>query len=153
MNQRRAVFNAVCEVKGTQKFNGPVELSEEEHGQVSRRLFGQFKSGEISFRAQANFLEDKRLTNYICRLIESRLKMDRRLNGKIEYRPKSTEDKHLWRLRTILATTRDPELRAELQELIDYRIDMLTRSSIDIKVLPMQLRESLLECRKSKLNK
>lgn len=146
MIQKEAVFKAIASVKGTDSFEGAVELSSDERDQVSSLVAQFFTKGEVSFADGKR--EGKQLTTYVSGLISNWLRKDDRLNGNVKYVPKNpgsragSGDNMLKAMRTLLSVTTDPEARDEIQTEIDKRVgELKPKKSIDASALPEHLRK------------
>ena len=145
IKQKDAVFNAVCEVRGTTEFSSSVELTKEERTAVSAALFAGFQNGSIAYQGDAT--DGAKLTNYVSGLVSNWLRQDKRLNGGVQYVAKNpgtrtgSGDESLKAMRTLFSATTDEEARAEIQAEIDRRISELKpKKVINIDALPESLR-------------
>jgi hypothetical protein len=48
--QKDAVFQAVCDVRGSTEFNDAVELTKEERSKVQASLIAGFQAGDIAYQ-------------------------------------------------------------------------------------------------------
>lgn len=145
IKQKDAVFNAVCEVRGTTEFSSAVELSKEERSSVQASLIAGFQSGAIAYQGDAT--DSTKLTAYVSGLVSNWLRKDKRLNGNVSYVAKNpgtrtgSGDEALKAMRTLLSATTDETARAEIQSEIDKRISELKpKKVINIDALPESLR-------------
>lgn len=146
MNQKEAVFQAVCNVTG-HKGEGQVNISKEQRAQVNQILFESFRSDSIELDRQ---YDDSQLKAYVSGLVSNWLRKDKRLNGGITYVAKNpgsragSADPQLKAMRTLLSTLTDESEKAEVQGHIDARIAEINATKItkviDFSALPAELR-------------
>lgn len=146
MNQKEAVFSAITTVKGTDSFEGAVDLSREERDKVSKLVAESFTKGEVTFAEGKR--EGKELSTYVSGLVSNWLRKDDRLNGNVKYVPKNpgsrtgNGDEALKAMRTLLSLTADPKAKAEIQSEIDKRVELLKpKKTVDTSALPEHLRK------------
>ena len=145
VKQKDAVFNAVCAVRSTTEFSGPVELTKEERSAVQASLIAGFQGGNIAFQGDAT--DATKLTSYVSGLVSNWLRKDKRLNGNVAYVAKNpgtrtgAGDESLKAMRTLLAATTDVDARAEIQTEIDKRVgELKPKKVINVDALPESLR-------------
>jgi hypothetical protein len=146
VTQKEAVFGAVCSVKGTSEFSGPVEMTREERSMVNQILFESFRGGTVELDAE---YDDSKLKAYVSGLQSNWLRKDKRLNGGVAYVPKNpgsragSGDAQLKALRALMSTLTDQESQAEVQRHIDARVAEIAASkkqvAVDITKLPAEL--------------
>jgi hypothetical protein len=145
VNQKEAVFKAVCNVTG-HKGEGQVSITKEQRAQVSMILFEGFRSESIELDRT---YDDAGLKAYISGLVSNWLRKDKRLNGGVTYVAKNpgsrqgSADPQLKAMRTLLSTLTDEEQRQEVQGHIDQRIAEINSAKmtkvIDFSALPAEL--------------
>lgn len=87
MNQKDAVFQAVCNVTGFDgSEGGTVVISKEQRAQVNMILFDGIRAGKI---ACDKVYTDSDLKTYVSGLQSNWLRKDKRLNGGIKYEAKN----------------------------------------------------------------
>ncbi len=147
MNQKEAVYQAVCNVTG-HTGEGAVTISKEQRAQVNAILFEGFRSGKISIERE---FSDADLKAYVSGLQSNWLRKDTRLNGGTKYVAKNpgsragSTDPQLKALRAVLAsgTLPDGVTTEEIQMHIDARVAELSKAKIvktvDFSALPADL--------------
>ena len=145
MNQKEAVFVAVCNVTGHQG-EGSVEISKEQRAQVNMVLFEGFKAGTIELDKE---FTDSDLKAYVSGLQSNWLRKDKRLNGGIQYTAKNpgsragSTDPQLKAMRALLGTLTDPTEISEVQGYIDAKISEINATkqakTVDFSALPADL--------------
>jgi len=147
MNQKNAVFAALCAVFAVQHFETKVEPSKERRAQVNAILFESFKAGKVEYDGQLP--DDTKLKSYISGLQSNWLRKDKRLNGGVTYVAKNpgsragSGDASVIAMRRLLATKTDNKERAEIQRHIDSRLATIKPPkdvTIDVSALPEELR-------------
>ncbi len=147
MNQKEAVFSALCAVMSCKSFEGKCEPTPEQHKQVNNILFTSFQEGKISFDGELP--EDKKLKSYVSGLTSNWLRKDGRLNGGVKYQPTNpgsragSTDPQVKAMRALLSTVTNPKDKLEIQGHIDARIAQIKPSKsveIDVSALPEALR-------------
>ena len=145
MNQKEAVYAAVCAVTG-HTGEGKVDISKEQRSQVNLILFEGFRSGEIELDRE---FTDSELKVYVSGLQSNWLRKDMRLNGGVKYVAKNpgsrqgSGDEQLKALRALMSSLTDEADRAEVQAHIDARVAELSaakKMSINFNALPIELR-------------
>lgn len=122
MNQKEAVFNAICNVTGHK--DGKLVISPEQRKQVNMILFDGFRAGEIELDKDYT---DSELKSYVSGLQSNWIRKDKRFNGGVQYQPKNpgsragSGDPQLKNLKVLLSTLTDDADRAEVQGYIDAR--------------------------------
>ncbi len=144
MNQRDAVFAAVCSVLGGVP-QGQVELKGEQKKAVHEAVVVGFLTGQIELKGDRS---PEWIAKYVPGLVNNWVRKDKRLNGNTEYVAKNpgsrsgAGDEMLKNLRALLAVNPDPKARKEIQSAIDKRMEELKpKLSIDINNLPEHLRQ------------
>jgi hypothetical protein len=142
MNQKEAVFTAVCavvEMNGSRVAPSQVELKA-----IEAEVFRLFKSGEVDYRG--GLPDDAKLMKYIPGLVNNWLRKDLRLNGGAPYVTKNpgsrsgSGDETLRAMKALLAATTDSTARTEIQQAIDARIEELKpKVEINVTKLPEHL--------------
>ena len=154
MKQVDGVFKAICEVKGTESFDGAVALTSEERVTVVAMVAKGLHEGEIdlSERAKEKYdTEEKLASKYVPGLVNNHLRKDLRLNGGVPYKPKNpgsrtgSGDKLLQELKKLKSTLTDEDEIAQVQGEIDKRIAEIRASKmqkieIDKDILPDELK-------------
>jgi hypothetical protein len=147
MIQKDAVYNAVVKVKGSDQFDGPVELSREERSKVTQLVYSEFENGNVGF-AGGDKPDERTMRTYVSGLISNWLRKDGRLNGGTQYVPKrpgsraGTGDESLKAMKMLLSTTTDRNERAEIQRAIDQRLaELKPKRDINYDALPESLRK------------
>lgn len=145
MNQKEAVFVAVCNVTGHTGDNA-VEISKEQRAQVNAILFEGFRAGTITLDREFN---DAELKAYVSGLQSNWIRKDKRLNGGTNYIAKNpgsragSGDPQLKAMRALLSTLQSDSDKAEVQKHIDARVSEIAVSkpakTIDYSVLPADL--------------
>lgn len=147
MNQKEAVFNAVCAVTGFQEGDGAVTITKEQRAQVNAILVEGFKSGAIELDRTYT---DSELKAYVSGLQSNWLRKDKRLNGGIKYEAKNPGsragqgDAQLREMKKLLSTVTDPNDKAEIEECIKARQEELNaqkvKTVVNFDALPEALR-------------
>lgn len=147
MNQKEAVFQAICNVTGFDG-EGAVVISKEQRAQVNAILFQGFRAGTIELDREYS---DSDLKGYVSGLQSNWLRKDKRLNGGNKYVAKNpgsragSTDPQLKALRAVLASGTLPEgvTTEEIQMHIDARVAELSKAKIvktvDFSALPADL--------------
>lgn len=145
MNQKEAVFAAICNVTG-HTGEGAVVISKEQRAQVNAILFTSFREGKISLDRE---FSDSDLKSYVSGLQSNWIRKDKRLNGGTKYTAKNpgsragSTDASLKAMRNLLTTLTNDEDRAEVQAAIDARISELAITKqakvVDFSALPADL--------------
>jgi hypothetical protein len=143
--QKDAVFQAVCDVRGSTEFNDAVELTKEERGKVQASLTAGFQAGDIAYQGDAT--DSTKLSAYVSGLVSNWLRKDKRLNGNVAYIAKNpgtrtgSGDETLKAMRTLLSVTTDEEARVEIQQEIDKRVtELKPKKTVNVDALPESLR-------------
>lgn len=145
LNQKEAVFAAVCNVTG-HTGEGQVSISKEQRAQVNMILFQGFKSGDIELDREYT---DSDLKSYVSGLQSNWLRKDKRLNGGIKYEAKNpgsragSTDPSLKAMRALMSTLTDPSEIAEVQAYIDAKVSEISATkqakTVDFSALPADL--------------
>lgn len=145
MNQKEAVFSAVCNVTGF-KGDGVCSPTKEQRAQVNQILFEGFRSGKIELDREYS---DTELKAYVSGLQSNWLRKDKRLNGGTQYVSKNpgsragSADPALKAMKALLSTLTTDEDRAEVQQAIDQRIAEINATKVakvvDFSALPADL--------------
>lgn len=144
--QKEAVFQAMVNVVGTQE--EAYAPTKEQRAQVNNILFEGFRNGTIEL--DKSDMSDSKLKSYVSGLQSNWLRKDTRLNGGTKYVAKNpgsragSGDASLKAMRTLLASVKTDEERAEIQGYIDIRLSEISASkaktvTIDYSVLPADL--------------
>lgn len=148
VKQKDAVFNAVCDVRGTTEFSEAVELTKDERSKVQAKLVAGFQAGDIVYQGDAN--DSVKLSAYVSGLVSNWLRKDKRLNGNVAYVAKNpgtrtgSGDEALKAMRTLLSVTTDEEARTEIQQEIDRRVNELKpKKTVNADAIPESLRHLL----------
>ena len=146
--QKDAVFQAVCDVRGSTQFNDAVELTKEERSKVQATLIAGFQAGDIAYQGDAT--DSTKLSAYVSGLVSNWLRKDKRLNGNVAYIAKNpgtrtgSGDETLKAMRTLLSVTTDEEARVEIQQEIDRRVtELKPKKTVNVDALPESLRHLL----------
>jgi hypothetical protein len=144
VTQGEAVFQAVRDVFPQEVVPPSTEWSSSQKEAVYGAVFRMFKDGYTSHRGNP---DDAALLKYIPGLVNNWVRKDKRLNGGAKYLPKNpgsrtgSGDEVLRNLKALLATQKDPEVRAEIQLHIDERMGALKpKPEINVDALPAALR-------------
>lgn len=153
MNQKEAVFNAVCEVLGQDSFDSAVELSKDSRAIVIKIVSDGLTLGtvELSDAARAKFDDDQKMRTYTNGLVSNWLRKDLRLNGGTPYQTKNpgsragAGDPLLKNLKALQSTLTDADQIAAVQGEIDKRMAELKKQrakkvTIDVDLIPDDLR-------------
>ena len=145
MNQKEAVFVAVCSVTGFTG-EGICSPTREQRAQVNAILFEGFRSGKIQLDREFN---DTELKSYVSGLQSNWLRKDKRLNGGINYTAKNpgsrqgSGDAQVKALKALLSTlepgTSDYN---EVKTALDERVAHIAKPktpTIDFSALPADL--------------
>ena len=145
MNQKEAVFQAICNVTG-HKGDGKVEISSEQRKQVNMILCESFRAGAIELDKEYT---DSELKQYVSGLQSNWIRKDKRLNGGIAYVAKNpgsragSSDPQLANLRKLMTTLTTDEDKAEVQGYIDARTAEIASAkqaaTVDFSALPADL--------------
>ncbi len=145
MNQKEAVYQAVCNVTG-HKGEGQVSISKEQRAQVNAILFEGFRAGSIELDREYT---DSDLKSYVSGLQSNWLRKDKRLNGGEKYTAKNpgsragSTDPELKALRALITTVTSDEDKAEIQGYIDARVAAIATTKqakvVDFSALPADL--------------
>jgi hypothetical protein len=145
MNQKEAVYNAVCSVTG-HKGEGICTPTKEQRAQVNAILFEGFRAGKITIDRE---FSDSDLKGYVSGLQSNWLRKDVRLNGGVKYAAKNpgsragSTDPELKALRALIMTVSTPEDKAEVQSYIDARTARIAATkqakTVDFSALPADL--------------
>lgn len=145
MNQKEAVFAAICNVTG-HTGDGKVEISKEQRAQVNAILFESFKAGKIELDREYT---DSDLKGYVSGLQSNWIRKDKRLNGGEKYQAKNpgsragSGDPMLKSLRALLTTVSTDADKAEIQGYIDARMTEIAATkqaaTVDFSALPADL--------------
>jgi hypothetical protein len=145
MNQKEAVFTAICSVTG-HTGEGTLEISKEQRAQVNMILFEGFRANKIQLDRE---FSDSDLKSYVSGLQSNWIRKDKRLNGGIAYTAKNpgsrqgAADPALKALRALMSTLTTPEDKVEVQGYIDARVNEIAATkqavTIDFSALPADL--------------
>jgi len=146
--QKDAVFQAICDVRGSTEFSEAVELTKDERGKVQAALIAGFQAGEIVYQGDAS--DSAKLSAYVSGLVSNWLRKDKRLNGNVAYMAKNpgtrtgSGDETLKAMRTLLSVTTDETAKSEIQLEIDKRINELKpKKTVNVAAIPESLRHLL----------
>ena len=127
MNQKEAVFSAVCSTLGQDSFDSAVELTSEQRAQVIEMVAEGFAAGEVemSDEARAKHDTESKLKTYTNGLVSNWLRKDKRLNGGVKHTIKNpgsragSGDKVVKELKKLRSTlTNDSQIAA-----VDFEIE------------------------------
>jgi hypothetical protein len=145
MNQKEAVYAAICSVTG-HTGEGTLEISKEQRAQVNMILFEGFRANKIQLDRE---FSDSDLKSYVSGLQSNWIRKDKRLNGGIAYTAKNpgsragSGDPELKALRNLMSTLSKPEDKAEVQGYIDARVAAINATkvtaTVDFSALPADL--------------
>ena len=145
MNQKEAVFAAICNVTG-HTGEGQVVITKEQRSQVNAILFEGFRSGKITIERE---FSDSDLKGYVSGLQSNWIRKDKRLNGGVKYTAKNpgsragSTDASLKAMRALLTTLDNDADRAEVQAAIDQRVSESAATKqakvVDFSALPADL--------------
>ena len=145
MNQKEAVFTAICSVTG-HTGEGTLEISSEQRAQVNMILFEGFRANKIQLDRE---FSDADLKKYVSGLQSNWIRKDKRLNGGVAYTAKNpgsrsgSSDPSLKAMRTLLSTLTTDSDKAEVQGYIDARIAEIAATkqaaTVDFSALPADL--------------
>jgi hypothetical protein len=145
MNQKEAVYAAICSVTG-HTGEGTLEISKEQRAQVNMILFEGFRAKKIQLDKE---FSDSDLKSYVSGLQSNWIRKDKRLNGGIQYTAKNpgsragSGDPELKALRNLMSTLTKPEDKAEVQGYIDARVAAINATkvtaTVDFSALPADL--------------
>lgn len=145
LSQKEAVYNFVTSVFTF--VDGVFQGTKEQRATVINMLVAGFQNGEIGLDNQAIMSDEAKLRSYASGLLSNWLKKDKRLNGGIQYVPKTTgtrtSDPQLREMKKLLSTlaagTQDYLL---VEAAIAARQDEIAAAKapvIDFSVLPASL--------------
>lgn len=145
MNQKEAVFQAICNVTGF-KGEGVLSITKEQRSQVNAILFEGFRAGTIELDREYS---DSDLKSYVSGLQSNWIRKDKRLNGGTQYVAKNpgsragSTDPQLKAMRALLSTLTDESERAEVQSHIDAKVAEIAAAKqtkvVDFSALPADL--------------
>lgn len=146
MNQRSAVFAAVCAVLSQDFFSEPVTLTPDQKKQVYSLLQAQFESGQIELKGER---DSTWIKAYVPGLVNNWLRKDPKLNGDTKYVTKNpgirqgSGDEQMKAMKALLSVTTSEVDKATIQSAIDSRKAELAAAKvkpIDVSALPESLR-------------
>lgn len=149
MNQKEAVFLAVCAVKQASSFEGAVELSDAELKNVREFVVLSFLAGDVELK-EAEKRDETYIRKYVPGLVNNWLRKDKRLNGDVDYVAKNpgsrqgVGDEMLRNMKALLAITTDPEDKKVISAEIEKRkaqLEEAKKPKLDIAKLPEHLRK------------
>jgi hypothetical protein len=135
MNQKNAVFAALCGVFGVTSFEEACQPTKEQRASVNQILFEGFREGKIELDSSKQY-DDAKLKAYVSGLQSNWLRKDPRLNGNVKYEAKNpgsragSKDESIAAMRLLLATKTDKTERAEIQAFIDKRVAELRPAAV-----------------------
>ena len=145
MNQKEAVFAAICSVTG-HTGEGVLEISKEQRAQVNMILFEGFRAKKIQLDKE---FSDSDLKSYVSGLQSNWIRKDKRLNGGVQYTAKNpgsrqgSGDPALKALRALFSTLTTDADKAEVQAYIDARMTEIATTkqvaTVDFSALPADL--------------
>lgn len=113
--------------------------------QVYGMLLTMFKEGQ--WMKASGGTDDAAVMKYIPGLVNNHVRKDTRLNGGTKYETKrpgsraGSGDESIKAMRTLLALTQDPAVKAQIQTAIDARIEELKpKATVNVEALPEALR-------------
>ena len=117
----------------------------DQKSRVYLSLLSSFKEGQ--WIKSSGGTDDAAVLKYIPGLVNNHVRKDKRLNGGAEYvakRPGSrtgSGDESLKAMRTLYSLHTDPAVKAEIQVMIDARLEELKpKADINVSALPEALR-------------
>jgi hypothetical protein len=154
-SQKDAVVRAVMSVVEGYTLGEETPLSEvitkEEKDRVKTILFNGFRNGniELSPEAATKFRADAELKKYVTGLLDNWIRKYPQFNAGQSYVTKNpgsrsgTGDAKIKALKALLKTVTDNEVKAQVQQAIDERLNELkpeAKVEIDVNALPEHLR-------------
>jgi hypothetical protein len=87
LNQKSAVFNAVCSVLGQESFDSAIELSKEDRATVIEMVAEGFTAHEVELSegAREKYDSPAKLKTYTNGLVSNWVRKDKRLNGGVQH--------------------------------------------------------------------
>jgi len=87
LNQKTAVFNAVCSVLEQESFDEAIELSKEDRATVIEMVTEGFAAHEVELSdgARAKYDTPAKLKTYTNGLVSNWVRKDKRLNGNVQH--------------------------------------------------------------------
>ena len=144
MNQKNAVFQAICNVTG--HTDGVLVISKEQRAQVNMILFQGFRAGTIELDRE---FSDSELKTYVSGLQSNWIRKDTRLNGNVKYTAKNpgsragAGDPQLKSLKALFSTLEKDADKIEVQGYIDARMAEIAvtkqAATVDFSALPADL--------------
>jgi len=156
LNQKSAVFNAVCAVTGLESFDLTVELSKEDRAQVIEIVATGFSNHEVELSegARLKYNTESKLKTYCNGLVSNWLRKDKRLNGNVQHTIKNpgsragSGDAVIRELKKFKSTLTEVDQIAACDTEIEKR--MLTIKAekakdveIDMSLIPQDLQDLL----------
>lgn len=154
-SQKDAVVRAVMSVVEGYTLGEETPLSEvitkEEKDRVKTILFNGFRNGniELSPEAATKYRADAELKKYVTGLLDNWIRKYPQFNAGQSYVTKNpgsrsgTGDAKIKALKALLKTVTDNEVKAQVQQAIDERLNELkpeAKVEIDVNALPEHLR-------------
>lgn len=154
-SQKDAVVRAVMSVVEGYTLGEETPLSEvitkEEKDRVKTILFNGFRNGNIELSAEAatKYRADAELKKYVTGLLDNWIRKYPQFNAGQSYVTKNpgsrsgTGDAKIKALKALLKTVTDNEVKAQVQQAIDERLNELkpeAKVEIDVNALPEHLR-------------
>jgi len=87
LNQKNAVFAAICSVTDQESFDSAVELTKEDRASVIEIVAEGFANGEVELKdeSRAKYDTDAKLKTYTNSLVSNWVRKDKRLNGGVQH--------------------------------------------------------------------
>lgn len=152
MNQKEAVFSAVCQVTGQDSFDSAIELTKDQRAEVISIVAEGFANGEVEMKDEARKKHDTeaKLRTYTNGLVSNWLRKDKRLNGGVKYEIKNkgsragSGDKVIRELKKLRSTLTDEAQIAAVDAEIEKRLATVKAEKaksveIDTSLIPQDL--------------
>ena len=158
MNQRQATVTTILSVLSERGFeyqlNGETPMSnvltKADKDKVVSIICQGFLAGQIDMSAEGKdkyFGDEKELKKYTVGLVNNWVRKATEFNGSIKYEIKNkgsrtgSSDEQLKALKDLLKMTTDADVRSEIQDAINDRMEEIKpKSEINVDALPVHLR-------------
>lgn len=158
MNQRQATVTTILSVLSERgvnyELNGEAPMSEfltkVDKDKVVSIICQGFLAGQIDMSAEGKdkyFSDEKELKKYTVGLVNNWVRKATEFNGSIKYEIKNkgsrtgSSDEQLKALKDLLKITTDADVRSEIQDAINDRMEEIKpKSEINVDALPVHLR-------------
>jgi hypothetical protein len=150
LNQKEAVFKAICEVTGqTHAGEKAVELNDNQKAEVKSILVEGFKAGSIEISKDKT---ETQLKGYVNGLLDNWIRKDKRLNGNTRYEIKNKgsrsgqADEQVREMRKLLKTNLEPAQRTLVEQAIAKRVSEIKPAktvTVNLDVIPQDLLNTL----------